>query len=294
MQSKNICSYAMMQHKTEFSNPVQQLTYLAAINAFSSHTVTLKGQGWLNHQLFTYYKGIRDFSINYIQGGKCVNNTIGLWGEPEQAVAGVSNSWTGIWNGMVTVLIQLAQVRIVQSGLSQLPTMTLGLFSGRGYRRQSQQLQEQHALLYHLSWAYSICVLFAPQLHQCRSAVSHLVLYFLFSSIVCGIFRGSLREHDGAIPTRSNQLHSKNTMVPYQLPLRFTSVTAEKYTCINFSIATFVIQQITNVLTVQHTNTYIHTYIRTYIQIPLAFNTLMWGSLRLTPISPQSQNITIL
>ena len=135
----------------------------------------------------------------------------------------------------------------------------------------------------------STYVLFTPQLHQCRSAMSHLVLYFLFSSIVCGILRGSLQEHDGAIPTRSNQLHSKNTMVPYQLPLRFTSVTAEKYTCINFSIATFVIQQITNVLTVQHMNTYIHTY----IQIPLACNTLMWGSLRLTPISSHSQNITI-
>ena len=29
---------------------------------------------------------------------------------------------------------------------------------------------------------------------------------------------------------------------------------------------------------------YIHTYIHTYIQTLLAFNTLMWGSLRLTPI----------
>ena len=31
---------------------------------------------------------------------------------------------------------------------------------------------------------------------------------------------------------------------------------------------------------------YICTYIHTYIQTPLAFNTLMWGSLRLAPITP--------
>ena len=30
---------------------------------------------------------------------------------------------------------------------------------------------------------------------------------------------------------------------------------------------------------------YAHTYIHTYIQTPLAFNTLMWGSLRLAPIN---------
>ena len=35
--------------------------------------------------------------------------------------------------------------------------------------------------------------------------------------------------------------------------------------------------------TYEYICTYIHTYIHTYIQTPLAFNTLMWGSLRLAP-----------
>ena len=30
---------------------------------------------------------------------------VALWGEPEQAVAAVSNRWTGIWNGTVIVHI---------------------------------------------------------------------------------------------------------------------------------------------------------------------------------------------
>ena len=43
---------------------------------------------------------------------------------------------------------------------------------------------------------------------------------------------------------------------------------------------TIAIQQI-QMLLIRHTNTCIHAY--TYIQTPLAFNTLMWGSLRLVP-----------
>ena len=114
-------------------------------------------------------------------------------------------------------------------------------------------------------------------------------------------------------------LHFKNTMVPYQLHLRLSYVekhgceTAKKYTCIfRFSQLGYCHSTNTNVFTVRiHTNkqtyihtdihTYIHTYIQTYIhtyihtdrhtyiqtkrQTPLAFNTLMWGSLRLTPIT---------
>ena len=51
----------------------------------------------------------------------------------------------------------------------------------------------------------------------------------------------------------------------------------------NFYNATIVFSTNTK-FTVRRTNTYIHTYIHTYIQTPLAFNTLMWGSLRLAPI----------
>ena len=36
---------------------------------------------------------------------------------------------------------------------------------------------------------------------------------------------------------------------------------------------------------VGRTNGYIHTYIHTYIQTWLAFNMLMWGSLRFVPIT---------
>ena len=49
----------------------------------------------------------------------------------------------------------------------------------------------------------------------------------------------------------------------------------------NFSHATIVIQQIRYDVRI---HMHIHTYIHTYIQTPLAFNTLMWGSLRLAPI----------
>ena len=44
---------------------------------------------------------------------------------------------------------------------------------------------------------------------------------------------------------------------------------------------TIAIQRIRNLLY----DVQIHTYIHTYIQTPLVFNTLMWGSFRLAPIS---------
>ena len=52
----------------------------------------------------------------------------------------------------------------------------------------------------------------------------------------------------------------------------------------NFHNATIVIQRIRNL----RYDVRIHMYIHTYIQTPLAFNTLMWGSLRLAPISKET------
>ena len=51
-----------------------------------------------------------------------------------------------------------------------------------------------------LSWAYSVSVLFALLFKQ-RGTICH-VRFYLFSSIVCGVLRASVRgEHNGAIST---------------------------------------------------------------------------------------------
>ena len=56
--------------------------------------------------------------------------------------------------------------------------------------RVPQQLHEQHTLLYILSWAYSVCVLFA-QLFQQRGALSHVRFYVSFSPpLFTGSFAG--------------------------------------------------------------------------------------------------------
>ena len=94
--------------------------------------------------------------------------------------------------------------------------------------------------------------------------------------------------------------HFDNTIVAYrQLPKSFTLRTRcnypldlrwemwlwdyQEYTCIFtfFTTQISLFNKYMNVFTVQRTNTYIYTYMQT----PLAFNTLMWGSLRLAPIS---------
>ena len=85
------------------------------------------------------------------------------------------------------------------------------------------------------------------------------------SSIVHRIFYRSLREHDCATSTTPEaSLHE----LPY-----ITSLFS------NFSQRDYRYSTNTNVFTVQCTNTYI------YIQTPLAFNTFMWGLLRLAPIT---------
>ena len=104
---------------------------------------------------------------------------------------------------------------------------------------------------------------------------SHLILCFLFSSVVCGVPCRSRREHNGSI----------------SLPLMFTLRTQlwdchEIATCAfsNFSqcgYCYFNNYECIYGMTIE----YIHTHIHTYIQTLLAFNMLIWGSLRLAPIS---------
>ena len=82
------------------------------------------------------------------------------------------------------------------------------------------------------------------------------------------------------IDDRPPKLHFENFNIDYPLDL----LCCEKYKCIfKFSQRDYRYSMNTK-FTVRRTNTYTHTYIHTYIQTPLAFNTLMWGSLRLAPI----------
>ena len=74
----------------------------------------------------------------------------------------------------------------------------------------------------------SSCFIFCPRLTSLcsfcsavsvvRRTLSRSILRFLFSSVICRVLRGSLREQDGAILT-TLKLRFENTMVPYQLPL---------------------------------------------------------------------------
>ena len=80
------------------------------------------------------------------------------------------NHWTGIWNGMFIVHGDMYIASAVQSRLSyQLDQ----LLSRCGYARQPQQLHEQHALVYLLSWAYSVYIL----LLCCFSSAAHFVTF---------------------------------------------------------------------------------------------------------------------
>ena len=124
-----------------------------------------------------------------------------------------------------------------------------------------------------MSWAYSACALLFQQ--RAGSAVT-FDSTFLFEAPP--LLRGSLREHDCAISTIGPpKLHFENFNIDYPLDL----LCCEKYKCI-FKFSQRDYRYSTNTkFTVRRTNTYIHTYIQT----PLAFNTLMWGSLRLAPIT---------
>ena len=111
------------------------------------------------------------------------------------------------------------------SGPAQLSICT-GMLGGtweRGYislARLPQQLHEQHALLSLLSWAYSAYVCFLLCCFN-SAARCHIQFYASLSgsSVVCGVLRGSLQEHDCAISTIPKASLRK---LLYQLPFRFT------------------------------------------------------------------------
>ena len=120
------------------------------------------------------------------------------------------------------------------------------------------------------------CFLFFPGLTQpvfflvccfdstapARCHVRFYVSQLSGSSVVCGVLRGSLREHDCAISTTPE---ASLRELPYELPLRFTLGT---WRCrlhsvfSNFSQRDYRYSTNTK-LTVRRTNTYIHTYIHT-------------------------------
>ena len=174
--------------------------------------------------------------------------------------------------GYSTVVLDHSQA--LPSSPSLFCTWILGGGWERGYVslvRLPQQLHKQHALLSLMSWAYSACALFAL-LFQQRRALSHLILHFSLRFLRC--LCGSLREHDYALLTTPEASLQE---LQYQLPLRFTLGTG----CIvrYFQIFTMRLLLFNKI----YGTTY--KYICTYIQTPLAFKMLMWGLLRLAPIT---------
>ena len=194
-------------------------------------------------------------------------------GEPEQAVVGVFNQWH----------------------LTHVVSTVLGWATYYDSRAIIWVwLHEQHTLLCLLFYAYPVCVLLLRLLFQQRGALSYSIdIYFSPP-----LFVESFAEHinNTTVPYWTPpKLHINNTMVPYQLPLtlRNPAVKLPRNTQCHefsdFSQCEYHYSTSTNVFMVQHTNTdiqhtYIHAYIHAYIQTPLAFNTIMWGSLRLAPI----------
>ena len=145
--------------------------------------------------------------------------------------------------------------------------------------------ERSYSSLARLCTSSTPCFLFCPGLTQlvlfllcCFNGAAHFTFGFYVSlsgSVVCGVFRGSLWEHNCAIST-TPKLHFVNFHISLPLDL-FQKHGCKKYKSIlrrDYRYSTN-----TNVFTVWRTNTYIHTYIQTL----LAFNTLMWGSLRLAP-----------
>ena len=188
----------------------------------------------------------------------------------------------------------------------------------RGYislARLPQQLLEQHALLSLMSWAYSACAAVFVLLFQQRAGSG--VTFdstFLFEARPLFAWVTS-RTRLCHVNDRPPKLRFENFNIDYLLVGLdlLQEHGCEKFKCIFKFFTTWLslfnkyeiygttyeyihtyihtdtarVQHI-NVgntkFTVRRTNTYIHTYIHTYIQTPLAFNTLMWGSLRLAPI----------
>ena len=178
---------------------------------------------------------------------------IALCGKPEQAVAGVSNCWTGIWNGHCTLWKLTRVARPVQSRLS------VWLLSWCVYRRQP----EQHP--FHLSFVLGL-------LSQCS-----LVLLFHGSAILCFLHCW----HSLSQVTLTTWYYyidnpwsftSRTWWFHINYPVENSCETAElkKYMCIfrTFSQLSFF---------KKHKCIYSTTYeyIHIYIQTLLVFNTLM-------------------
>ena len=119
-------------------------------------------------------------------------------------------------------------------------------------------------------------------LFQQRSALCHVRFHVSFSP---PLFAGSFAGHfkNTMVPYwRPPKLHFENTMVPCQLPHRFTLRTwlwDYREIQVHFKFFTTRLSLFNKYECIYGT-----TYEHTYIQTPLAFNTLMWGSLRLAPI----------
>ena len=139
-----------------------------------------------------------------------------------------------------------------------------------------------------MSWAYSACALLFQQ--RAGSAVT-FDSTFLFEAPPL-FARVTSRTRLCHIDDRPLKLHFENFNIDYPLDL----LCCEKYKCI-FKFSQRDYRYSTNTkFTVRRTNTYTHTYIHIYIQTPLAFNTLMWGSLRFAPISlaPRPPSLAVL
>ena len=121
----------------------------------------------------------------------------------------------------------------------------------------------------------SLCSFAQAAISQAQRALSCLILCFLFSSVVCQVLCRTLRQHNSAIsttPEASLQEHDGSmSTTPLTYIEKCGCETAENY---NVDI---VIQQIRMYL-------WCDVQIHMWIQTLLAFNTLIWGSLRLTPL----------
>ena len=73
-----------------------------------------------------------------------------------------------------------------------------------------------------MSWAYSVCVLFALLFQQC-GMLCHVRFHVTFTPpLFVGSFVPGCHFKNTMVPYRwPPKLHSKNTILPYQLPLKF-------------------------------------------------------------------------
>ena len=146
-------------------------------------------------------------------------------------------------------------------------TRMLGGAWERGYMSLvtlPQQLQEQHALLFFLSWAqpvfFLLCCFNSAERCHCRS-----ILRFSFRLLRC--LRSPSRITSRTRLCQSTTPEASLRKLPYQLPLRFTSGTwvMAVRPMVRLSVFSNFRYSTNTKLTVRRTNTYVHTYICTYI-----------------------------